>query len=111
MGPRPSSSIATKQNYFCFLGGPAPQTPPSSRTLSQALHASFEHFSQVGRCRSLQGREVSERYQARGWPGGPGLAHTFCFPTKRKTALFIFGRRVGYIPPLPNKEKFVLFLQ
>ena len=60
-----------------------PQTPTSSPLLSQPTQARFERFSQIGRCRGLQGWEVLERYQARDWPGGPGPAHT-CFSYEKK---------------------------
>ncbi len=68
---------AQKSLYLFFLGGFTPQTPTSSRLLSQPPQARFERLSQVGRCRGLQGWEVLERYQARDWLGGPGPAHTF----------------------------------
>ena len=44
------------KKFKLFPGGAAPpQTPPSSRLLSQPPQARFERLSQVGRCRGLQG--------------------------------------------------------
>ena len=43
-----------KSSNFSW-GGFAPQTPPSSRLLSQPPQARLERLSQVGRCRGLQG--------------------------------------------------------
>ena len=76
------------------LRGP-PQTPTSSRLLSQPPQARFERLSQVGRCRGLQGWEVLERYQARDWPGSPArnadLGSDPCRPpSENKNPVFFF---------------------
>ena len=116
---RPSSSNPKKvYTFFCWgEASPPPQTPPSSRLLSQPPQARFKRLSQVGRCRGLQGWEVlglgpgqglARRPwdQARDWPGGPGgPAGILSFFSRIKKARFVsFLRGVGY-PPLKIKEK------
>ena len=55
----PGTFWATTKKFKLFPGGASPpQTPPSSRLLSQPPQARFERLSQVGRCRGLQGWEV-----------------------------------------------------
>ena len=105
----PGTFWTITKKFKLFPGGASPpQTPPSSRLLSQPPQARFERLSQVGRCRGLQGWEVLERYQARDWPGGPGPRPIlFVSPrNKTKTGLFYFRRGVADPPP-PSRKKHV----
>ena len=57
--PLPDTFWTIKKKFKLFPAGASPpQTPPSSRLLSQPPQDRFERLSQVGRCRGLHGWEV-----------------------------------------------------
>ena len=71
----------TTKKFKLFPGGlRLPQTPPSSRLLSQPPRDRFERLSQVGRCRGLQGLEVLAQWSGRttrSSPATPADSGTF----------------------------------
>ena len=126
---------AARAHFFTFFAGDGPLewVRPIPKAPERSWHASGPSFSPNGRfwtrfgsflmiwartdilggtwtsrTRPGTGREAQD--QARDWPGGPGPAHTFFFPTNKKNAgLFLFSEG-GRLPPRPaGKSRTFIF--